>query len=269
MVHELRLFLVALQFLTRLPIPAWVSQDDGFDPRWLNACVRYFPLVGVLVGACGAAMLALASLWWPPLVAASLAVAATAWVTGAFHEDGLADTFDALGGNVPRERALVIMKDSRIGTYGAVALVFGLGLRVMLLASLAQRDPLHACLVMIGSHALGRAAAVGLMARLPYAGDAEHAKAKALATAVPRGSVVAAMGWALLLIAALMAAGQLTGAGDPGWVFRWPLAALSCVIVVRLLRRWLARRLGGYTGDTLGAAEQLSEIAVLLVLAGG
>ena len=124
--HELRLFFVALQFLTRLPIPAWVSQDDGFDPGWLNACVRYFPLVGVLVGGCGAAVLALASLGWPPLVVAVLAVAATVWVTGALHEDGLADTFDALGSQVSRDEALSIMKDSRIGTYGAVALALGL-----------------------------------------------------------------------------------------------------------------------------------------------
>lgn len=271
LVHELRLFFVALQFLTRLPVPAWVAADKGFDPRWLNACVRYFPLVGALVGGCGALVLWFAAPWWPPLVAALLSVAATVWVTGAFHEDGLADTFDALGGHVPREKALAIMKDSRIGTYGAAALVLGLALRVALVAALAQADPLNAGLALVAAHMLGRTAAVGLMALLPYAGDAEHAKAKPLATAVPLLSVGVASAWALLMsagMAALGVFGMLPGASLPVPAF-WLLAALSTLAVVLLMRRWLALRLGGYTGDTLGATEQLAEIGVLLVLAGG
>ncbi|MGB4060898.1 MAG: adenosylcobinamide-GDP ribazoletransferase, partial [Burkholderiaceae bacterium] len=144
--HELRLALVAVQFLTRVPVPGWVGQ--GFQADWLNTCVRHFPLVGAGVGAFGAAVLWVVLGWWPPAVAAVLAVTATVWLTGAFHEDGLADTFDALGGCVPREKALAIMKDSRIGTYGAAALVVGLGLRVALVATLAAAHPTAALLAL-------------------------------------------------------------------------------------------------------------------------
>lgn len=261
--HELRLFAVALQFLTRLPVPASV----GFETAWLNQCVRYFPLVGAGVGCFGGAVLVAAAALWPPAVAALLAVAATLCLTGAFHEDGLADTFDALGGVVPREKALAIMKDSRIGTYGAAALVLSLGLRVALLAALLAHGPLAAALALVASHLLGRAAAVGVMAWLPYAGDAEHAKAKPLATSVGVRGAWAAGGVAAACGAALFAAAVASAA--PLWSQAWWLAPLAALGVVGAMRRWLWRRLGGYTGDTLGATEQLTEIVVLAVFAAG
>jgi adenosylcobinamide-GDP ribazoletransferase len=253
--HELRLAFVALQFLTRLPVPGWV----GYEPAWLHQSARHFPLVGALVGALGAAVLLVASWWWPPVVAALLAVAATMIATGAFHEDGLADTFDGLGGAVPRERALAIMKDSRIGTYGAAALVLSLGARVALLALLCAQQPVSAAAVWVLAHGWGRAAAVGLMATLPYAGDAEHAKAKPLATAVGAREWGMALSWALLLGLGALAWGL------PAARLGWALGAV--VLVLLWMHRWLRRRLGGYTGDTLGAAEQLVEVAVLLALA--
>lgn len=251
--HELRLAFVALQFLTRLPAPRWV----GYEPAWLNQSARHFPLVGALVGALGAAVLLAASAWWPPVVAALLALAATLVVTGAFHEDGLADTFDGLGGAVPRERALAIMKDSRIGTYGAAALVLSLGARVALLATLAAQQPGFAAAVLVLAHGWGRAAAVVLMAALPYAGDAEHAKAKPLATAVGPREWGMALVWALLLGAGAGLGGLLPAA-------RLGLALGAVGLVLAWMWRWLRGRLGGYTGDTLGAAEQLAELAVLL-----
>ncbi|WP_173402832.1 adenosylcobinamide-GDP ribazoletransferase, partial [Methylibium sp. T29] len=136
--HELRVFFVALQFLTRLPVPHWV----GHESKLLQRAVRHFPLVGALIGATGAAVALGALQLWPATVAATLAVAATVWLTAAFHEDGLADTFDALLGAAPREKALAIMKDSRIGSYGAAALSLLLLLRVLLLAELLARAAL-------------------------------------------------------------------------------------------------------------------------------
>lgn len=256
-VDELRLFFVALQFLTRLPVPRWV----GHEPGWLNRCVRYFPMVGVLVGAFGAVVMLVASRWWPPTIAAVLAVTATVWLTGAFHEDGLADTFDALGGAVPRDRALAIMKDSRIGTYGATALVLVLGLRVALIATLLQRGAVFASIALIGAHVAGRGCAVALMATLSYAGDAEHAKAKPLATAVPGASAVGGVVMGLLVVAGLGATGL---AGD---IVRWIAVVICAMFVLLAMRAWLAARLGGYTGDTLGATEQLTEASVLMALA--
>ena len=247
----MRLFLVALQFLTRLPV-----RLARFEPGWLNDCVRHFPVVGVLVGAVGAAVLAGASQVWPAWVAAVLALAATVALTGGFHEDGLADTFDALGGVVPRDKALAIMKDSRIGSYGALALGLSLLLRAALLAVLATRPLLGAMAALLACHALARTAAVGVMVSLPYGGDAEHAKAKPLALAVPLGNFAIALAWCGLL--ALM----LVALGVQPWRLLGAVAAAALAAV--LMRRWLQRRLGGYTGDGLGATEQLAEIAVLL-----
>ncbi len=247
----MRLFLVALQFLTRLPV-----RLSRFEPAWLNDCVRHFPLVGLLVGAAGAAVLVGAAQLWPAWIAAVLALAATVALTGGFHEDGLADTFDALGGVVPRDKALAIMKDSRIGSYGALALGLSLLLRAALLAVLATRPLAGACAALLASHAFARMAAVGVMLGLPYGGDIDHAKAKPLALAVaPRNGWIA-LGWCAALAVALFAQGV-----DPRRLLGAALAALG---VAWAMRAWLRRRLGGYTGDGLGATEQLAEIAVLL-----
>lgn len=247
----MRLVLVALQFLTRLPV-----RLNRFEPAWLNDCVRHFPLVGALVGGVGAVVLAGAAQLWPAWVAAVLALAATVALTGGFHEDGLADTFDALGGVVPRDKALAIMKDSRIGSYGALALVLSLLLRATLMAVLATRPLLASVAALLASHAFARAAAVGVMVSLPYGGDAEHAKAKPLALAVAPRNFGLALGWCGLLALAL----AVLGVQPPRLLAAVGAAALAAL----LMRQWLKRRLGGYTGDGLGATEQLAEIAVLL-----
>lgn len=258
---ELRLAFVALQFLTRLPVPAWVGAGC-WDPAWLNRSVRYFALVGALVGAAGGAVALAALRLWPPAVAATLSVAFTLWLTVAFHEDGLADAFDALLGAAPRERALAIMKDSRIGTYGAAALVLGLLLRIALLAQLLRVDPVLAAAGSVAVHAGGRAGAAVLMRMLPYAGDEAHAKAKPLAREVRTSDAVwaAVTGLAALLPVPALAPGA-AAAGAPVAL----AGAASLAALVLALRGWLRRRLGGFTGDTLGAAEQLGEIALWLV----
>ena len=253
LLHELRLFFVALQFLTRMPVPGWV----GFEPAWLQQCLRHFPLVGALVGAWGAAVLGAALFWWPPTVAAVLSLVATVWATGAFHEDGLADTCDALGGAVSRERALEIMKDSRIGSYGATALVLALTLKVAAVSALADAGVAAAAAAMVFAHAASRAAPVALVWRLRYAGDAEHAKAKPLAMQVRGAGVAVAIGWVLLLAAALWAAGFATG-------LALAAAAVAALVTTGAGARWLQRRLGGFTGDTLGATQQMVELACLL-----
>jgi adenosylcobinamide-GDP ribazoletransferase len=185
-----------------------------------------------------------------------LALATTVAVTGGFHEDGLADTFDALGGVVSRDKALVIMKDSRIGSYGALALALSLLLRAALIAVLAARPMLGAVSALLASHALARAAAVGVMVSLPYGGDAEHAKAKPLALAVPPRNLGIALGWCGLLLLGLAGLGVAPQ--------RLIVAVAAATLAGLLMRQWLQRRLGGYTGDGLGATEQLAEIAVLL-----
>ena len=252
--HELRLFLIALQFLTRLPVPHWV----GFAPTLLQRAVRYFPLVGALVGVVGALVALGALQLWPATVAATLAVASTLWLTVAFHEDGLADTFDALLGAAAREKALTIMKDSRIGSYGAAVLATSLLLRVLLLAELLARGGLPAAAAFVAAHASGRAIAVTLMLALPYAGDTTQTKAPSLTKSTLQADVVLAVLFGVVPLA-LAAAVQ----PDAVWTFIMVVGALALLVLV--LRNWLRHRIGGYTGDTLGAAEQLGELTVLLI----
>ena len=231
------------------------------------------PAVAVIVGAVGAAVLIAAHGLWPPLIAATLAVATTLWLSVAFHEDGLADTFDALLGAAARDQALLIMKDSRIGTYGGCALAASLLLRVLLLADLVARDPAWAAAACVAAHAVGRAAAVALMALLPYAGDEARAKAKPLARAVRAGDALcaAAFGALALGLAGVLLATRGTGSGaaigSAGAAAAGAAmlgASAGVLLLVLVLRAWLRRRLGGYTGDTLGACEQLGEVVVLL-----
>lgn len=244
MKHELRLFFVALQFLTRVPVPAWV----GFEPAWLQACLRHFPLVGALVGAWGAAVLWAAAAWWPPAVAAVLSVIATLWLTGAFHEDGLADTCDGLGGGgTDRTKVLAIMQDSRVGTFGVVGLVAALGLKFQLL----QAVPAGLFLaVSVGAHVSSRCSALWVMARLPYVRDDGPSKSRGLTEGQSALAWMAGLVW---LVIPLCWLGQHGAA-----------AVLASAIVAQAAVWWLRRRLGGYVGDTLGATQQCTELAFLL-----
>ncbi len=250
MKHELRLFFIALQFFTRVPIPRWV----GFEPSWLHACARHFPLVGFCIGVVAAAVLWAAHALFTPAVAVLLSMAASVVLTGAFHEDGWADTCDALGGAVSRERALVIMKDSRIGSYGAVGLVLMLGLKAAATLALPLTWALPAVLL---AHTASRFAPVLLIRFLRYGGDLDHAKAKPLAQQISRLGLSVAAAWVVLLAASLVA-----------WQPAWWVAVCASVFVASLgvlwCAHWFQQRLGGYTGDTLGAAQQVTEVLILL-----
>lgn len=250
LLHELRLVFIALQFLTRVPVP----RSIGFEPDWLNQSARWFPLVGMFVGAVVALTLGMAGRVFPPAVAVGLSIAAGVLLTGGFHEDGLADTADALGGVVSRERALEIMKDSRIGSYGALALVIVLGLKAAVLTAMLPALAIPALLL---AHAGSRAAAVLVIRVLPYAGDLEHAKARPLARRVSRGGMWVALGSVGLLGGALVWRTPGQGAMMLASLAMLALGAAASV-------GWLRRRLGGYTGDALGATQQVTELLALL-----
>lgn len=248
--YQLRLFFVALQFFTRLPIPRWV----GFEQDWLHHASRYFPLVGVVVGAIGAGVYAAAALVLPAPVAAVLSTAATIYATGAFHEDGFADACDGLGGGMTRERVLEIMKDSRVGAYGAIGVVCMLGTKI---ATLAMLPPASAIGALLLAHPLSRLCATSLIWRMEYARAEGKAKPLAERMSTPEFCIAAltvAAGAAILL-----ACGALT-----------PRAVLGALLAAAAATWWLARkfgrRIGGYTGDCLGAVQQLSEAAVYIAV---
>ena len=249
--HQLRLFFIALQFFTRLPIPAWV----GFDAAWLQHASRYFPLVGVVVAALTAAVYAVGILLWNAPVAALLSTAAGVYLTGAFHEDGLADTCDGFGGGMTPERVMDIMKDSRIGTYGAVGMVLVLALKCALLAMLAPAAAIAALFV---AHPLSRLAAVALIWRLDYARS--EGKAKPMAQHMTSAEFA---------IASLCACGPALVAGLTGQAPWMALgaAAAGAALTACWLGAKFTRRIGGFTGDCLGAVQQVSEVVIYLALA--
>ncbi|OWQ83397.1 adenosylcobinamide-GDP ribazoletransferase [Roseateles aquatilis] len=255
--HQVRLFFIALQFFTRVPVPRWV----GYQPEWLQQCARYFPLVGAVVGGFSALVLWTAALVFPATVAVGLAMAASVWLTGGFHEDGLADSCDGLGGSVTREKSLAIMKDSRIGSYGALGLILVLGLKATVLLGLMDSDPTLAVMATVWAHVTSRAAPVWLLQALPYAGDVEHAKAKPMAMRIDGPGLAVALG--LVVLASIVAA----------WLMpeNVPLllgAVVASAALTFYMQSMLDRRLQGYTGDTLGATQQIVELAALLAFLG-
>jgi adenosylcobinamide-GDP ribazoletransferase len=245
---QLRLFFIALQFFTRLPIPRWV----GFQPDWLHQASRYFPLVGLVVGMLTAAVYWLAALVLPPAVAVLLSTAAGIYATGAFHEDGFADTCDGLGGGTTRERVLEIMKDSRIGAYGAIGIALLLAVKCAALGHLPAPSVVAALCV---AHPLSRLMAASLIWGMEYA--RAEGKAKPMAER---------MSGAEFLIAAGCCVPPLLAAAYTGWL-DWRQLGIGLAAMV-LATLWFARklhvRLGGYTGDCLGAVQQLTEAAFYL-----
>ena len=246
--HQLRLFFTALQFFTRLPIPSWV----GFDAAWLNQASRYFPLVGLVVAIITGATYALASLFLPAPVAVILSTAAGIYFTGAFHEDGFADMCDGFGGGMTSDRVLEIMKDSRIGAYGAIGTICLLALK---LTALAMLPPLAAIGALFIAHPLSRLMATSLIWRLDYA--RAEGKAKPLAQNMSGGEFTIAAVTALLPALAVVAVRWLS------WNALVAGAILAAIATIWLARKFV-RRIGGYTGDCLGGVQQVSEVMFYL-----
>lgn len=243
--REVRLLVAAVQFLTRLPVPA-----VRYDPGWLSGAAKYFPLVGAGVGLAGAGVLVGASSVWGGAVPAVLAVGAGLLVTGALHEDGLADSVDGLGGRTPAE-SLAIMKDSRLGTFGAAALVACLGLRV---AALAALPVALAAAALVAAGAAGRFASLPLMRWIPYAGPPGDAKVAPGRPSVGGLAVAAGFGFAPIL---LLPPGSAAAALGLAVLCGGATAAILC------------RGLGGQTGDVLGAVTAVVETAVLVGVGAG
>lgn len=256
MKQQWQLFLLAVGFFTRIPVPP----HPDFKESDLNQAARYFPLVGLLVGL-------LASLsWWlfswglPPALAILASMATTILLTGAFHEDGLADSADGLGGGLDRARKLEIMQDSRLGSYGAIALVGILLAKFQALSALSSGLLPFALLC---GHALSRLAAVMIMATASYVRFA--GKSKPLATQLSRLDLRVALATGLACWA-LFAALLLLHRPAAVALYFVLCSGLPVLVVWAVWRRQLLKQLQGYTGDTLGATQQLTELAFYLGL---
>ncbi|HZY19712.1 MAG TPA: adenosylcobinamide-GDP ribazoletransferase [Ramlibacter sp.] len=253
----LRHVLLAVQFFTRVPVTGRLADWVGFSQPLLRASAAHFPGVGWLVGLAACAVFAALRLALPPTPFSGLAAALGATIcsvllTGAFHEDGLADLADGLGGSHDRARALEIMKDSRIGAFGAVALVLALSAKVALLAVLDGVSLGTVLAVLLAGHVVSRFWPLLLIRGLPYVREAAGSKSKPLADRIAAGALLAAAAWCL-------PAGAWLGHTQGPWCLAAALAAaaLGCLWMWRLLQR----RLQGFTGDALGATQQVTEIA--------
>jgi adenosylcobinamide-GDP ribazoletransferase len=243
--NQLRIFLTAVMFYTRIPVPQWT----GYSKENLNKATGYFPLVGIGVGAFGGGVYWIARHAWPTAIAVLLCMVATILLTGAFHEDAISDFCDGFGGGTSREQILAIMKDSRVGSYGAIGVVLILLSRYVLLSSV---PPMQFFAVLMAANAFSRLNAVFLIFSLDYVRLDADSKSKPIGEKHGRFTLAFAVAFGLAPL------------------FFLPLLAALCIVPALLVawlifRKYVQQRLGGYTGDVLGAFQQISELLFYLL----
>lgn len=241
-------------FYTRLPVPKHIDHS----PDALNRATIFFPFIGWIVGGIGVGTYWLGTVLFPPgNLPVLFSMIATIWVTGAFHEDGFADVCDGFGGGWTREQILSIMKDSRLGTYGTIGLGSLLAVKFFALQSMLSVEAFGwaVALKYVSAHSLSRLTATTVIRALPYAREDMDSKAKPIAQGITGGQLAIAALFGLGPLLALMA---YTGL----WIYALFLIPLALVRwrLIAFFKKWL----GGYTGDCLGATQQLAEVVVYL-----
>lgn len=242
--REVFAFLGAIRFFTRIPI----SDAVPHSAEGLNHSARYFPAVGMLVGLLSATAFALSNLLYSESVCILIAMATSIYLTGAFHEDGLSDMADGLGGGWDKMRILEIMKDSRIGNYGAITIIFALLAKFVILNAFSTS---WIPLLLISGHAFSRYCSVLIMAGMTYVREDALSKSKPLATQLSLNALLVASVFGLLPLLLLPVAAST-------------ISSIAGILITIWLGRKLQKWLGGYTGDCLGATQQLSELAFYL-----
>lgn len=260
----IRHYLLAIQFFTRIPVTGRLAAWVGYSPTMLRASAAHFPGVGLLVGALVAVLTAILLVFLPqasplsPLAAAVLGTVFSVMLTGAFHEDGLADIADGLGGSQNRERALEIMKDSRVGAFGAIAVVLVLLAKVVLLAVIGDVNPEAMVVGIFAAHVASRTFPLLLIRLLPHVGDAAGSKSKPLADQITDSSLFIAILWLILALAGVFISYDAIDLIVP---------MIASSIAFLYMWRLFSHRLQGFTGDCLGATQQVCEVAFYLGLA--
>ena len=243
---QFSLFLTALMFYTRIPVPHTLA----YSPELLNRSTRYLPLIGWLVGGLGAAFFYGLVQLFPVQLSVFLSMLFTILLTGAFHEDGFADFCDGFGGGYTREKIFTIMKDSRIGTYGSVGLIGMLGTKFLVLQSM----PVYIIpLTMIAAHAFSRLMPVLIIFTSWYSREDELSKTKPIGKRGKNSDLILAIIFALIPMAFLP--WQLTAVVIP-----------AALLLTFLFKKYTERKIGGYTGDCLGALQQMVEVLFYLCL---
>ena len=248
--QELTYLFSGLSFYTRIPCPAWVE----YSPDNLNKSRKYLPLIGLFIGAFAALVYALCEWLLPTSISIALSMIFTVVLTGAFHEDGLADCADGFGGGWDKAQILTIMKDSRMGAYGTISLVLILGLKFLLLYELTLVSAEALLLGLMVGHTLSRLMPSFIMQFYDYVSELSTSKSKTVTSLRLNHAEMAFSCIPVLLLV----------------VFTWPIMLGLCLLVLLLFTGFLGsyfkKRIGGYTGDCLGAIQQLTEVLVYLVL---
>jgi adenosylcobinamide-GDP ribazoletransferase len=245
MKKEVRIFFTAVMFLTRLRVPSSVDHSPGY----MRQAPRYFPVIGWIVGAISSLFYFLFARYVSVEIGIAASMIAGVLVTGAFHEDGFADVCDGFGGGWSKEKMLLIMKDSRIGAFGAIGLIVILGTKFLVLKELTP-GPFF-IVALIAAHSLSRLMPVLVMQTSRYAGDTDTSKSGSMTSQrIGTGGLVTAVVLGLAPFALL----------PPGFL----LAVAPALIATWLMYRFFYRWIGGYTGDCLGAIQQVSEITIYL-----
>ncbi len=253
MKEEIRIFFTALMFYTRIPCPS----DIDHSPEYINKATRYFPLIGWIVGSISFVVFGLTTFLFDLPIAVIFSLIAGVLTTGAFHEDGLADVFDGFGGGWTKEKILDIMKDSRVGAYGVIALIFLFGLKFYALEGILlknePRDFVLIFLIFVTYHALARLTAINIVFTEQYSRADEDSKAKPIAKAHSYKEIMGAYFFGLLPLVVLS-------------FFHWQFVAVVFPLGILYFysKRYFNKWIDGYTGDCLGTVEQLAECVCLL-----
>lgn len=260
MKKELRIFFTALMFMTRLPVPRMTDHS----PDYLERSARYFPLIGWIVGAISGISFVIVNKYIGEDLAILASIIAGILTTGAFHEDGFADVCDAFGGGWTKEKILLIMKDSRLGTFGVIGLISILAAKFLLLKELPKFSPTlgessltllagysNFLLLLLAAHAVSRLMGVFIIRFYEYVSDPEGSKSKPVTRTKPS--------FLVLTVAVIFALIPFLFI-DPFYLFVLVPVLITAFSVANYFKKWI----GGYTGDCLGAIQQVSEIVFYL-----
>ena len=250
---EWQYFLSAVMFYTRIPVPRYTQHSQ----RILNKSRKYFSLIGVIIGSFGVLTFSLAALFFTNGISLAISMIATILLTGAFHEDGFADTCDGLGGGWSKEQVLTIMKDSRVGTYATVGLISILGLKFLLLLDISSNANIAVfALTYICGHSFSRQLSSSVIERYEYVQDIDTSKVKPI-TAKHLSVRDQQISMLITALPLLLLATQ--------YFIATVAACLAAALAAFLFMRYCKQRIGGYTGDILGATQQLSEVMFYLI----
>jgi len=252
MKRELQIFFTAVMYYTRIPVPRWVTHD----PAFLSLATRYVPVIGWIVGGVYSAVIVVALMLFPTWISLLLGMIASVLLTGAFHEDGFADVCDGFGGGWTKEKILTIMKDSRVGTYGVVGVMLMLTLKMSLTYELTGMTTPQLVAMLIASHSVSRVMSASIICFSTYAREDLDAKAKPVATGFSVTGLMVAIAFAAIPLVIFLI--------QTHWFYG--LVLVPMILITIYLSRYFTKWIGGYTGDCLGATQQVNEVVFLLSL---